>query len=178
MIKISKDFLNIVLDILENPKFQELKVLKHHGSSNTVYEHSIRTAYFAFKFCKEINLKKEDIISTTRATLLHDFFCYDWKLRKPQKFLQKHAFQHGKVAAENADKYFQINENQKDAIKNHMFPLTPWPHHKEGWIVTFADKVISIEEFCQAGIFYFSSRNRKKKILEKNNKIKIRKERH
>jgi uncharacterized protein len=172
MLTINNDFLNIVNDILENPKFEELKYIKHHGDCNTVYQHSIKTAYFAYRFSLACGLKREEIISTTRTTLLHDFYDANWRYAKRKKLFEMHAFKHGDVAAKNAKKYFNINANESDAIKNHMFPLTAWPHHKIGWILTLSDKVISTKEMCEACAFYLSNNKQKTKII-KNNRIKI-----
>ena len=172
MIKVNNDFLNIVNDILENPKFKELKKIKHHGDCNTIYQHSIKTAYFAYKFCKICDLSRKDTIEITRATILHDFYDEEWRYAKRTNFFEMHAFKHGEIAAKNAKKYFNISERQKDAITNHMFPLTIWPHHKEGWVVTLADKVISTKEMYEACVFYLSTPNHKNKILN-NNRIII-----
>lgn len=155
----NQEFMRITQDILEHPAFLRTKTVIHHGKENTVYIHSVATAFFAYRTAKRLRLSDEDIISVTRAALLHDFTGYDWRKDKQdevnykglRKLWHMHAFQHGYRAANNAAHYFGLSDKQKDAIKKHMFPLVPFfPRHKEGWIVTYSDKVIASKEMSQA----------------------------
>lgn len=173
MIKINKDFKIIVNDILSNSKFKELDKMKHHGNCNTTYQHSIKTAYFAYKFCNFCNMNREDTERITRATLLHDFYDSNWRYKKHRPFFKKHAFKHGEEAAKNAFELFNITDKQRDAIEHHMFPLTKWPKHKDGWVVTFADKIISTQEMCVACVYFFSTTKHKDKMLKDSFKTKI-----
>ena len=172
MIKIDEEFKIMVNDILSNPKFKELNNMKHHGGCNTTYQHCIKTAYFAYNFCHFCNLNHEDTERITRATLLHDFYDKNWRYKKHRPFFKKHVFKHGEEAAKNATLFFNITEKQKDAIVHHMFPLTKWPKYKDGWIVTFSDKVISTQEMCNACIYFFSTPKHKIKMAESSKKIK------
>ncbi len=162
-----REFLEITQDILKHPRFLETKMTVHHGQGNSLYEHSVATACFAFKVTKWLRFSEEDTVSTTRAALLHDFFGYDWRSGdsvKPQarglkKIWQMHAFQHGYRAAKNASEYFFLTDRQRDAIAKHMFPLIPFfPKYKESWITTCSDKVVAckemslcVAEVCQRG---------------------------
>lgn len=48
---------------------------------------------------------------------------------------------------ENAKQYFELTEEEKDAILRHMWPLTPVPPStRAGYAVTFADKMCCVEE--------------------------------
>ena len=50
-------------------------------------------------------------------------------------------------AMENAKQYFELTEEEKDAILRHMWPLTPVPPStRAGYAVTFADKMCCLEE--------------------------------
>lgn len=130
------EFNTIVNDILKNEEFIELKYEIHHGISRL--EHSLNVAKVTFKVCKMFRLKK--CVETTRAALLHDFF-------KNREVDEKRFLNHPEKAAENAEKYFSINEFQKDIIKSHMFPVAKvFPKYKESWIVSGADKAIAIYE--------------------------------
>ena len=49
---------------------------------------------------------------------------------------------------ENAYKYFPelMNERIANIIERHMFPLTGIPpKYKEGWIITYVDKKVSLD---------------------------------
>ena len=47
----------------------------------------------------------------------------------------------------NAKQYFELTEEEKDAILRHMWPLTPVPPStRAGYAVTFADKMCCVEE--------------------------------
>lgn len=161
----NKEFLAIIKDIVEHPRFEEMKNIQHHGKYNNTYIHSYKTALFAYKSAKFFGFSKQDIVSTTRAALLHDFFCYDWrkktykndleKLKGIKKIKNLHCFVHPIIAANNADKYFKISARQKNAIENHMFPLSfKYPKNKEAWIVTLADKVVATEEIFKTSIYF------------------------
>lgn len=153
-------FYDIVEDIISHPEFIKTKNIEHHGKYNSVYHHSIAVANFAFEFSRSLKLKNEIVVDITRAALLHDFFGYDRKdytcnkysnSKKNRKgirrFTHMHPFMHGDMAAKNAAVYFNLSERQSDAIVKHMFPVSPFPPmYTEGWIVTYADKMVSIKE--------------------------------
>ena len=126
-------------DIINNDRFKLLVNEKHHGLSR--YEHSIRVAKVAYRLSKKLGI---NYISATRAALLHDFFLdedYDGI-----KGIKKGSI-HPTIAAINASKCFDLNDNEIGAIKTHMFPLTlKAPSSKEGLVVTLADKGISLYE--------------------------------
>lgn len=157
-----KEFQSIIYDIKHNPAFLETKYFKHHGADNTIYSHSIHTAYFVFKTCKILHLKENIKKSATIAALLHDFFGYDWRKTEHIKnakgfdrIKKMHAFNHGYEAILNASKYYFLTEYQKDAILKHMFPIYPIPpKHIEGWLITFADKIVAIEELSHTTAYY------------------------
>lgn len=162
--KINKDFLSITKDILDNPDFEKMKEIPHHGKNNNTYEHSLTTALFAYKTANLFHLQRQDVISTTRAALLHDFFCYDWRKKEYKKqFTDRkgvkkikylHCFIHPQIASENAEKYFNISDRQLNAIQAHMFPLSSkFPKYKESWLVTLADKVIATEELFNTCLY-------------------------
>ena len=68
---------------------------------------------------------------------------------------------HPAIALNNALKYYDLNEIQKDIIVKHMFPVTKsFPSYKESWLVTLVDKTVSAYEMLKykvptyAGIYY------------------------
>lgn len=134
------DFNSIVNDILDNEEFKKLNKEIHHGISR--YDHSVKVAKKTYNFCK--NFKKLDYIGATRAALLHDFFT-----NKEMKDLSaiKRYKTHPSLAVENSSKYYILSDMEKDAILSHMFPWNlKAPKYKESWVVTLADKIVSIKE--------------------------------
>ena len=54
---------------------------------------------------------------------------------------------HPEIALENACKYFDIDEVQKDIIRKHMFPATKeLPSYKESFLVSMVDKTVAAHE--------------------------------
>ena len=54
---------------------------------------------------------------------------------------------HPEIALENACKYFDIDEVQKDIIRKHMFPATKeLPSYKESFLVSIIDKTVAAHE--------------------------------
>ena len=81
------------------------------------------------------------------AGLLHDLFLYDWHTHARETGNHFHGFTHPRIAAHNAEKYFNISREEKKMIARHMWPLTPIPPmSREGMVLTYADKVCSASE--------------------------------
>lgn len=144
-----KDFYNIANPILRNLEFQRRRTFLHHNDS--VYDHSLKVAWTAYKLAKiyqkhfKINLNNVVI-----GALLHDFYTTPWREYKEPILWKKHGFVHGKIACSNANLIFPdlMNKRIDNAIKRHMFPLTITPpRYIEGWIITLADKYVSLEVF-------------------------------
>lgn len=139
-IKRKVDFEYIVADILSNEKFKSLNNELHHGI--TRYEHSIRVARYTYCIAKTFRMNK--CVETTRAALLHDFYNdKDLSDETSTQRLSSHPF----VASQNAYKYFNIDNFQKDIIEVHMFPVTKkLPKTKESILVSLMDKVAAVYE--------------------------------
>ena len=55
--------------------------------------------------------------------------------------------EHPNYALDNAMKYFDLTEVDKDIIQSHMFPIgIKLPRYAEGWLVNFVDDVVAINE--------------------------------
>ena len=92
-----------------------------------------------------MKLLKLDYNSATRAAMVHDLFLYDWRKKNNRKGL--HAFTHGKEAADNASKLFNMNEKELSMIETHMWPVTlKLPRSKEAFILTILDKYSTLKE--------------------------------
>jgi len=55
---------------------------------------------------------------------------------------------HARMAVENSEKEFTLNDIERDIIRNHMWPLSPSiPKYRETFIVSIIDKYVSSREF-------------------------------
>lgn len=145
----NKEFYMIAEPILRNKEFQRRKKFLHHYDS--VYNHSLKVAYTAYRIAKVVErYKKININNVVISALLHDFYTTPWREYKTNSLLKKHGFVHGKIAASNSYMFFPslMNKRIENAIKRHMFPLTIMPpKYIEGWIITLADKYVSLDVF-------------------------------
>lgn len=122
----------------------EEKEIQHHGYKS-VYDHSIAVAYLCDRLVRK-HRERYRYYDLIRGALLHDYFLYD--RHNKRKDIGLHGLAHPKVALENAEKDFKLSDIERDIIRHHMFPLTIVPPlTKEGWVVTFADKLCAIREY-------------------------------
>lgn len=153
---LEKEYYEIVKDILEHPEFQRRKKYGHHGTIS-VYDHSLSVSLMAYKMAKYF--KSIDEKKVAIAGLLHDFYDKPWQTNQEKaKFLKKHGFVHAEQALNNAIKYFDylLEEKSKNAILRHMFPLNKIPpKYKEAWIITLADKIVSLEVLLHPTFFLY-----------------------
>lgn len=141
--KNDKEYLTCVQDILDSPVFNRMDAYYQHGHT-TCKEHCIRVSYMSYKLCRKYGL---DYFETSRAALLHDLFLYDWHTHAKETGEYFHGFTHPRVAMNNAAKYFDVTEKEKDMILRHMWPLTPIPpRSKEGFTIIYADKFCGLSE--------------------------------
>lgn len=133
-------------EVIEHKNMAIERRCYQHGNVTT-FAHSIRVACLAVWLADRMHLwHKVDLKSLIRAGLLHDYFLYDWHDWDNGEH-RLHGFTHGKAAAENAARDFDLNEVEIDSITNHMFPLTPKPpKYVEGYLVTLADKLSATKE--------------------------------
>ncbi|MBO5478048.1 MAG: HD domain-containing protein [Clostridia bacterium] len=139
------EYNEFVADILNNPVVTSMKEYIQHGNT-TCYDHCVSVSYTSYKIAKYLKL---DAKSTARAALLHDLFLYDWhKVMEKKPLFEKHGFTHPQTALDNAIKYFDLNDIEKDIIVKHMWPLTfrKVPKYRESLVVTFVDKYCSTNE--------------------------------
>lgn len=133
-----EEFNNIINDIVDNYEFASLKNINHHGI--TRYNHSMRVAYYTYLITKKLKL---NYYEATRAALLHDFFIDEVESEMSLFKLRRHP----KYALENASKYFDLTDLQKDIIETHMFPITfTPPKYLESWIVDMVDDCSAVYE--------------------------------
>lgn len=101
--------------------------------------------------------------------MLHDFYDKPWQdCFEKTKFFEKHGFVHAEQARINSIKHFPILVDEKIAsmIKTHMFPLNKKiPEYKESWLLTFIDKVDSMEFLLHPTLLSKKSRKKLQKRL-------------
>ena len=137
-----QEFENILKDILENSQVLKMKEYIQHYDT-TLFDHCYNVAWITFKMCKLFHL---DYVKATRASMLHDLFLYDWRV-KSKKRSKWHAFKHPYVAMKTAEKEFKLSDKEKDIILKHMWPVTIIPPKSlEGFCVTITDKYSAIYE--------------------------------
>ena len=137
-----KEYIEIISELLNNEIVLEMKKYRQHHKVSC-YDHCLYVSYNTYLICKKYNL---DYKSAARAGLLHDLFLYDWRKRQNgRKGL--HAFTHPNEALKRASEITDLNDKEKDIIKNHMWPVTvKIPKYKETYIITLVDKYFAFME--------------------------------
>ena len=135
-----------VSDLIQDENVRSMENYIQH-SNITCLEHSVYVSYTSYLVCRFLGL---DYVSAARAGLLHDFFLYDWHKKSSKSGF--HGFTHPNTALENANKFFALNDLEKDIIVKHMWPLTvKLPKYKESFIVVFIDKYRASMEIIKLG---------------------------
>lgn len=135
------EYTKCIYDLISSPIVKSMNNFIQH-SDISCFEHCINVSYHSYLICRRLGLNYQ---STARGALLHDLFLYDWHIEKPENGL--HGFIHPFIALRNANKYFDLNDIEKDIIEKHMWPLTlKFPKYKESAIVSFVDKYCTLME--------------------------------
>ena len=135
-------YFNCVQDIIDCEKVKKLDDWTQHNNTSRL-QHSINVSYYSFLVCFKLGW---DYKSAARAGLLHDLYFYDW--RKKTFLRCNHVAWHPRIALDNARKICELNAIEEDCIKTHMWPCTLVPpRYKEGFVVTFTDKICATMEF-------------------------------
>lgn len=132
-------------DILESVNFQLTREHIQHGTV-TVQAHCINVAKHSLMLADKlkIRVRRRELI---RGALLHDYFLYDWHDKDHINPFKLHGFFHPGRALKNATRDFELTEREQDIIRKHMWPMTVIPPMcREAWIVTVADKWVSLKE--------------------------------
>ena len=135
----------ILEPIQRNQRVQMMKQFVQHGKTST-FQHCRSVAETCDRLNERFRLGADRRALIT-AAMLHDFYLYDWH-SEDEGMHNLHGFTHAETACINAQKYFNIDTKTSQVIYCHMWPLNPRrvPKSKEGWIVCFADKCISLYE--------------------------------
>lgn len=135
------EYKNCILELINNSNVRSMEKFIQHSDLSCL-EHSINVSYNSYLICKFLKL---DYKAAARGGMLHDMFLYDWHISDSNRGL--HGFTHPSTALKNANKYFKLNDMEKDIIQKHMWPLTlRLPKYKEAFIVSFVDKYCAFME--------------------------------
>lgn len=132
-------------DILASKNFRSTKKHIQHGTV-TVNSHCINVAKHSLMISKKLKVRcnQRELI---RGALLHDYFLYDWHDKDHINPLRLHGIFHPGIALKNASEEYELTDREKDIIRKHMWPMTVIPPLcREAWIVTAADKWVSLME--------------------------------
>ena len=148
---------------LNDKKVQRMSEIQMHRGSSC-YIHSFRVAKLCLlKASRYERYTFEDLKNVLVASILHDYYLYDW--REHHELKKKHGRRHPLVACANAIRDFNIPTEVQDIIKTHMWPLTPklYPKTKEAKLVNRMDNHIAIRE---ALTFRAFKKRRREKYLK------------
>ena len=139
-----EEYYNTIEPLLNEECVQQMQLYIQHGGTTT-YTHCLAVAYYSYRVSRILPIKV-DISSIARGAMLHDLFLYDWHI--PDDSHRLHGFCHPGFALENANRYFVLNEIERDIIRKHMWPLTVTriPRCREAGIVCLVDKFCSLAE--------------------------------
>ena len=134
-------------DILNAESFKQSAHNIQHGRIS-VMRHSIDVARMGLIINRRLHLhcQEKDLV---RGALLNDYFQYDWHDWSDPRNTHAplHGFFHPGIALRNAMREFTLSAREQDIIKKHMWPMTLVPPVcREAWVVTLADKYVSVKE--------------------------------
>ena len=130
------EYLSLVDDLLAQPGIRNLDRYDQHRDTTTL-THVRAVSYLSYRICKQHDW---DYAAAARAGILHDFVTYDWHEAGDGSH-RLHGFRHPGFAVTNASAITTLSTVEENAIRRHMWPLTPVPpRYREGWVLTLVDK--------------------------------------
>lgn len=140
---ITEEILLKYMELRTDSRLDDMDKYIQHGTCTTL-RHSLGVAYVSLYLYDTFSCKC-DKDSLLKSAIIHDYYLYDW--HEKDKTHSLHGFKHPKTALKNANEDFNLEEQEKDAILNHMFPLIPnLPKYSEGRLLSLADKLCAIYE--------------------------------
>ena len=143
---------------LHNEAILKMKEIPAHKGSN-VYLHTFKLVKKVIK--KAIKSRKNlDLENLLVATILHDYYLYDWRTLKERP--KPHGKHHPLIAVNNAKRDFGISKKAADMMLTHMWPFNFFnpPKGKEAWLLNKVDTWVALVE-C------LTSKSYKKKKADK-----------
>ncbi len=136
------EYRNCVEGVIDSNEVGMLGDYVHHHFT-TRLQHSMNVSYYSFTLCRFLGW---DYRSAARAGLMHDLYFFDNTSRDENgiKLLKEHPIR----ALANSENRFKLNDIERDAIVNHMWPCQALhrPRYKESVIVSFSDKLCAVME--------------------------------
>ena len=144
MVNDKEKYLNIIKELVKDPKIRQMQNYSQHGSSNSL-KHSVQVAKESFRLAEKLHLRIDEEVLAVGA-LLHDYYLYD--IQESGYSDYKHGTKHPGTALENAMKDFKLTPKEQNIIRSHMWPLTLFhmPKSEEAWLVSLADKYCATRE--------------------------------
>ncbi len=126
-----------------DPRVAQMKQFTQH-KGNTTYSHCRSVAVSSFCLAQRLGWRI-DGETLARGAMLHDFHLYT---RQKSDF--GHLFRHPRLALDNAEAAFTLNDKERNIIVSHMWPLTvtKLPRSREAVLVMLADKYCACREMC------------------------------
>ena len=155
---------NIYQSFLKDERILKMKEIPMHRGSSCYY-HSFRVAKIAVH--RAIKLGGYRLKSLLIASILHDYYLYDWRTNK--ELAKHHGVDHPQIAIENAKRDFNISKSVEDIMLSHMWPLTikNAPKTKEAWLLNHVDNVVATREFLVSKNHKVKKRENYDKFIEK-----------
>ena len=140
------EYEQIFIKMKSDPNVLKMSKFKHHVIYTT-YDHCLNVTKVGIFIGEKLKLSEEQMNNLIVGAMLHDYFLYDYYDGRITKDGIP-AWSHSKVALRNAEKQFELNDNQRNIIRSHMFPTTLLhpPKCKEAFIVCISDKLCAIYE--------------------------------
>ena len=132
----------LIKEIALSDEAREMKNYIQHTDIST-YKHCMNVALVSFYIAKKYKVNV-DYKTLVIGGFLHDYFLYDWHMHGDKL----HGYHHPHIAALNAQRDFDVDENVMKVIRSHMWPLTITfvPSSKEAAIVCIADKIVATKD--------------------------------
>jgi len=142
--RVRAEFESHIQPLLEHVDVRRLDECLQHFQY-TRLRHSVDVAWFSFFLTRLLGWRSRE---TARAALLHDLF-FHGEGQNAASLLCTHPV----IAVENARAVCALSELEENIILRHMWLLTLIPpRYKEGYVVTFVDKLCASREFA-IGLF-------------------------
>ena len=129
---------------LHHEAILKMKEIPAHRGSN-VYLHTFKLVKAVMK--KALKSQKDlDLENLLVATILHDYYLYNWRTTKDRP--HPHGKYHPHIAAINAKRDFNISDKAAQMIETHMWPFNLFnpPKTKEARLLCNVDTWIALKE--------------------------------
>lgn len=146
---------------LHDERILKMREVPAHRGSNT-YIHTFKLVKEVMR--KAIKSREElDLENLLLATILHDYYLYDWRETKDRP--HPHGKYHPHIAVENAKRDFDITDKVAEMMETHMWPLNLFhpPKGKEARLLCNVDTWVALKE-CLTSRKY--KKKRESKLLK------------